>query len=279
MKRTALTLTLVWLICGCASRINSDVLQARIREQSVQLTESQREIAKTRAELKQVRQEADRLRGELGQKNPAENLALSPADISKIHIYSLLSGGINKDNQPGDDVVVVNFAPFDQDNEPIKAPGELEIVLIDPQLPKSEQELGRWSFSSEECEQQWTRGIANSGFQFTLPLDEAAQHTDLVVKLHYLTANGRQFETNRVVKVALATPDVAARTHRQRKKPVEVVEEQDDELPPVGDFRSQTSNPGFDDSDLDDVKVRSTSSQKPLLHSANWTDATIPTWR
>jgi len=279
MKRSVLTLTLAWLVCGCASRMNSDVLQARIREQSVQLTESQREVAKTRAELKQVRREADRLRAELGETHPTGGVARMPADISKVHIYSLLSGGINKDTQPGDDVVVVQFAPFDRDNEPINVPGDVELTLLDPQLPDSERELGHWSFSAEECRKQWTRGIANSGFQFTLPLEEAAQHTDLVVQVQYTTANDRQYETSRVVKVALASADVAAHTRRQRKKPVQVVEDSDDDLPPVGDFRSKTADLDVDDSELDDVKIRSTSSQKPLLDSTNWTDATIPSWR
>ena len=66
MKRKLLAKLLAWmLICGCAGRVDTDLLQARIREQASQITESQREIAKTRLELKRTRLEADKLKSEL----------------------------------------------------------------------------------------------------------------------------------------------------------------------------------------------------------------------
>ena len=281
MKRSVLTLMLAGLvICGCASRMNTDLLQARIREQSLQLTESQRETAKARAELKQSRLETDRLKTQLGQKNQSDGLpSRDTAQVSKVHIYSLLSGGINKDHQPGDDAVVVQFAPFDRDNEPVNVPGELEITLLDPKLPDAEQELGQWSFSEEECQKQWTRGIASSGYQFTLPLEQLPQHTDLVVRLTYTTSNNRRYETNRIVKVAVAPADVVAQNRKSRKKLVQVVDELDEDLPPVGDFSSKNTESGFDDSDLEEEFTRPARSDNKIQHSANWTDSTIPQLR
>lgn len=280
MKHGVLTLMLAGiLICGCASRMNTDVLQARIREQSLQLTESQREIAKTRAELKQVRLEADRLRTELGQTNPNDAAVPRSSDqISKVHIYSLLSGGINRDSQPGDDAVVVQFAPIDRDGEPINIPGELELTLIDPQLSDGDQELGSWSFSAEDCQKQWTRGFAKSGFQFTLPLEEPAQHSELIIQMKYMTSDDRRFDANRRIKVGVPPADAVVRHPKRTKRPAQVFDELEDDPPPVGDFRAKDNETDFDESDFEDEKHPKKSGSN-LLHSANWTDSTIPILR
>jgi hypothetical protein len=134
MKRETLALACLF-ICGCAGRMNTDLLQARIREQATQLSESQREIAKTRTELKLSRLEAERLRSEFAQNGQFDDESTrTPIQISKIHIYPLASGGLNKDRDPGDDAIVVQFAPFDEDNEPIKVPGSVDLVLLDPEF-------------------------------------------------------------------------------------------------------------------------------------------------
>jgi len=288
MKRNALPLMLAGLVvCGCASRMNVDVLQARIREQSVQLTESQREIVKTRAELKQAKSEVDRLRTELGQAGPeGGDIPAATDEIKKVHIYSLLSGGINKNDQPGDDAVVVQFAPFDGDNTPVNAPGAIELSLVDPQLPLGQQELGSWEFSEEECRKQWTRGLASSGFQFTLPLDEPAEHADLVVQLKYIAADERVFEASRRVKVVAPANSIArnsrqpnARNSRQPKKHRQVEEDLDDDLPPVGDSKAQDDDAEFLESDLGEESSTPKKTVNKVSHSSNWTDATIPQYR
>ena len=167
MKSKLLTLMLaVFLHCGCAGRVNTDLLQARIREQSTQLSESQREIAKTRLELKRTKDETERLKTELSQAGHESTPANLPqSNIQKIRIHTLASGGLNKDDRPGDDAVVIQFVPVDSENEPIKVPGELEFRLIDPQLPESDRELGRWTFSADQCRSHWTRGITSSGLK------------------------------------------------------------------------------------------------------------------
>ena len=202
MKRTMRTSVLaVLLFCGCAGRMNTDLLQARIREQASQLTETQRELAKTKSELKQSRLDAQ-LKSEFAQPGHiGDPIARSDVQISKLHIYPLASGGLNKDDLPGDDTIVVQFAPFDRDNEPARMPGQIQFTLLDPRLPESQRQLGQWSFSAEECRNHWTRGITSSGFQFNLPLDQPPQHTDLVVKLQFKTADERRFETSQIVKV------------------------------------------------------------------------------
>ena len=281
MKYQLLTLMLaVFLHCGCAGRVNTDLLQARIREQATQLSESQREIAKTRSELKRTKDETERLKSELsesGHESSPSNLAESK--IQKLRIHTLASGGLNKDDQPGDDAVVIQFVPVDADNEPIKVPGELEFRLVDPQLPESDRELGRWSFSADQCRSHWTRGITSSGFQFTLPFEQSPLHTDLVVHLKYQTSDDRQIETNQIVKVVLPTGNTRVQIKRQRPKPIQTVEESDEFLPPVGDGQQNRHETDSDDWAADETDGPAATPGHSVLHSSNWTDATIPSLR
>ncbi len=275
MNRCMLVLACL-VVCGCASRMNTGLLQARIREQAVQLAETQREVEKTRSELKQSRQEADRLKAERGAGGPAgEATVRSTAQINKLHIYPLASGGLNKDNEPGDDAVVVQFAPFDRDNEPIKIPGQLEFVLLDPQLPQSEQELGRWSFSTDECRSHWTRGIASTGFQFTLPLEQSARHTDLVVKLRMKTANDRRYETSQVVKAIAGSGNATAQNQRAGRKLVQVVDDSDQPLPPVGVPEEESNDEDLAEWAQEDRKNEPKKTGAAILHSSSWTDAPV----
>ena len=281
MKSKLLTLMLaVFLNCGCAGRMNTDLLQARIREQATQLSESQREIAKTRSELKRTKDEADRLKSELVQAGlESVPASLPEGKIQKIRIHSLASGGLNKDDQPGDDAVVVQFVPVDSENEPMKVPGELEFRILDPLLPESDRELGRWTFSADQCRSHWTRGITSSGFQFTLPLDQSPRHTDLIVQLKLQTLDDRRFETNQIVKVVLPKENTRIQIRRKRPKPVQTVEESDEFLPPVGDGMSNRDESDSDDWAQDETDKHASKRGHTVLHSSNWTDATIPQLR
>ena len=280
MKRNVVAL--LWaeiLICGCATgAMNADLLQARIREQSLQLTEAQRESAKARSELKQARQEVERLKSVLGDTNSDEASAMASSDqIRKIQISSYLSGGINKDDQPGDDAIVVQFAPYDRDHQPIKRPGKLKLTLIDPLLPVSERKLGSWDVSENECEKQWTRGIGSSGYQISIPLETPPQHGDLVVELKYTTQDDQTFEASQRLKVVIAPANSVIRNSRVGKKPVRVVEEPVEDLPPVGDFHSEDLD--IDSEEIEQEKVQPSKSKKTLIHSSSWTDLTIPQYR
>ena len=272
------------LICGCAGRMDADLLQARIREQESQLTQSASEMAKTRSELKQARIEAGKLRTKLAEigKVP-DTVDHTPILASRLRIHSLSSGGLNKDDRLGDDVVVIQFVPLDADSEVLRVAGAVEFRLFDPQLPESDRELGRWTFSADECGRHWTRGIASSGFQFSLPLDQNPQHSDLIVKLTFQVPAGRSLELSQVVKVVPGV-GTAAKTRRVRMVPIQTVEESQDLLPPVGDSLETLDLRGDElRGDIDGEAAESLPSASrsghAVLHSSNWTDSTIPTIR
>lgn len=276
MNRSALMIV-CFLSIGCAGRLNTDLLQARIRDQSVQLADKQREITKANSELKSARLEAERLRSELkhasGQSGEGDE---SFTQVNKVHIFPLASGGLNRDNTPGDDAIVVQFAPLDSENEPIKLPGKVNLVLVDPKLPEDEQELGHWSFSADECRSRWTRGLTSSGYQFTLPIEPIAQHSELVVKLHFEVSKDQRYEATQIVKIVPPKERRIAKNDGALKKLKQLVDEIDESLPPVGVDDSDLDNVDAADWDQENAETRKPIPTGTLRDSTNWTEATIP---
>ena len=270
-------IVLGFVLCGCAGRTNVDLLQARIREQSIELTESQRQTSQARSELKRANLQLDELRSQLAQSGEQPGTATSgPAKVSRVYIFPLASGGLNKDDEPGDDAVVIQFAPMDSDNEPVKIPGRVQVTLLDPRLPESGNEIGVWEFSSQEVRDHWTRGLMSSGYQFTLPLKVRPEHSDLVVKLQFELSKDRRFEATQIVKVVTSSVTTARHAPARRKQEVRVVHEIEDSLPEVAGSEGDAAEVEWED---DDRPTAPTATGRAVLHSSNWTDATIPVIR
>ncbi len=213
MMRFVLTGMLAVLACGCFSRSGTDLLQARIRDQEVHLADTERQVATTQTELAKARREADGLRTELAKRGSGGTTAEQTealVRVTKLQIHSLLSGGVNKDEQPGDDAFVAQVAPVDVDGEVVKLPGQIELTLLDPAVAEGQREVGHWNFTVEECRQHWTRGLTGAGYQFTVPLAASPAHDSLVLHAKLTTVDGRSFDASQIVRVSPATTITAS---------------------------------------------------------------------
>lgn len=190
---------------GCFARNRTtDFLQAQLRVQEQSLSDLQTQLDRTISELQLARREVDGLRTQLAESGqsqlPAEQAAVL-LRVSDVKINSMLTSGLNEDGQPGDDRIVVHFAPYDDDGEVVKLPGRIRITAQDPALSEDERTVGTWSFTAEECRKHWVRGFLGSGYQFALELSKPPVHTDLVVQLTLDTPDGRSFNATHIVRV------------------------------------------------------------------------------
>ncbi len=208
MMRLVLTGMLAVLMGGCLSRGGTDLLQARIRDQQAHLADAERQVVTAQAELQKSRREADGLRTELAKRGSSGTLAEQTealVRVAKLQIHSLLSGGINKDEHPGDDAFVAQLAPVDADGEVVKLPGQVELTLLDPAVAEGQREVGHWNFTADECRQHWTRGLTGAGYQFTVPLAASPTHDSLVLHAKLTTTDGRSFDASQIVRVSPMT--------------------------------------------------------------------------
>lgn len=235
-------------LCGCLGRGQTDLLQARLREQQQALAEAQSNLDKSHQELKLARKEADGLRSQLAQTGvpgflPEQSEVLVRA--SGIRINPMLTAGFDRDDKFGDDTLVLQFTPVDEQGEPLKLPGDIQIRVLDPKQPEDQRTVAEWHFSAAESRNHWVRGLLGSGYQFTLPWPNPPRNAELVVHVQLRPSDGREFTATHLVKI---TPPVVT-ANGERAVPVRAEETRKPEVP---------RRPAFDDSSSwtrDDVPV------------------------
>lgn len=268
---------------GCLPRNTSvDLLHARLRQDEDRLAELQASLQTSQSQLKQARREIDTLRTEIAESGHSQippEQAAALVQVTRIEVQPWLTGGVDKDEAPGDDALTVHFVPRDDQGEIVKLPGKIKITLTDPASEPDRQIVGSWTFSPEECREQWTRGLLGGGYQFTLPWDDSPSNSRLVVHVEYETPDGRSFDDTQLVKVNPSPEALAKRPRSNRIAPKDLaVEEEPEEIRPAG--RLQTSRKiGL----VKETKSRAEpeeldeSEDRPQVpHSVNWTEETIP---
>ena len=284
--RVVLTGMSALLLCGCVGRSNMDLLQARLREQQHYLAENERRLSDVQAELTRARRDTDQLRAQLadsGKHVLAAEHSESLFEVRKLQIQSLLSGGVNRDDQPGDDAIVTLLALVDDDGEAVKLPGSVELTLIDPALPENQRQVGQWRFSPADCRAKWTRGLTGAGFQLTVPLVKPVEHSQLVVHARMTVADGRAFDASQLVRVTPAL--LPASGDAKTTAPNSILELDDLHDPPPAPLNELDPKTSRGEPQLPEWAEPKTSSVSPksrptaLQDSSVWTKDAVPQLR
>ena len=271
---------------GCASRGDVDLLEARLRENERELESAESHLDQTRSELQLARQESDLLRSQLSDTGQQPLLA-EQADVllrtAGLKFNSLLTGGLDRDGLPGDDMLSAVLVPQDGNGEPVKLAGEIELELIDLSRPKESQRIGAWNFSADESRELWHRGLLGAGYRLNLPWQQIPESSDVVLHAKLTAPDRREFDTTEIIQITpppqveRAALDVAqddpplkqAKTatagfRRISDKPVpqpQRISEPEPAVPGRPNAGGDSETPG------------------PLRTSDSWTDATIPRYR
>lgn len=214
------------LCVGCTwGGRSTATLQARLRVQAQELANLQTEqeevesnLAVATRELAAVRQELLALQS--GARPP--ELTAAVAQVTQVRISSWQSGGLNRNDTPGDDTLIVHFTPLDPRGEPVRLAGAVTITVTDPANPSADQPLLRETLLPADYQDRWTRGIAGAGYQLQLPWSEAISASEVVVNLKFEPGDGRRFATNSVVQLRSGSVMGLARSEQpaSRSEPV-----------------------------------------------------------
>jgi len=188
---------------GCSANSTVDLLEARLREQQDEMARLQEQLRQKETELEAARRETQLLRRECQQKGCKvfpEQFA-SVAWLEKVRIHPLLSGGLEKDNLPGDDGLLVFLVPQDADGDLLKVPGRVQITAEEA---SNAQPIGHWDFTEKEVQDHWVHGLVGSGYQFELQWEKAPTTPAVLVKVTFTTPDGRTFRDSRQLKLKLS---------------------------------------------------------------------------
>jgi len=200
--------SLLLVATGCAGHGHVDSIEARLRQQEDELAQLRTGMREANVQLEASQKEADYLKAQLAN---ADNSSFVPEQagvlfqVTGLKINTLLSGGLDRDGLPGDDVVSVLIVPHDYQGEPVKLAGSIDIELIDLSQEPPQQQVGRWTFSPSESRRHWYRGFVGTGFQFDLECQQALQSAKLLLHARLTTVDKRQFDASATITVTPST--------------------------------------------------------------------------
>ena len=206
MDRTLslLLLCALFIASGCSTnRRQSDILEARLREQERALIQSRQELEQTRQQLNAAQREATQVYEQVSAGSAPlvveQNRQL--ASVEKITLNKMLTGGRDQNQIPGDELLTVNILPVDASGNVMKLPGDIEIEVLDLNLPETNRAIGKWKLTSQEAMEYWHQGLVSSGYLLQLPWQQQPQNSKLVVQAKMISIDGRQFMASEQVQI------------------------------------------------------------------------------
>jgi hypothetical protein len=205
-------LSIVTLIAatGCSSfgRRSQNLVELQLREQRVANDKLREKLESTQAALSETQKRIKTLR----ESPPGSEVTLtsgaSPAfsSIDRLELSSLLSGGLDRDAVPGDELLSVLATPVDKSGNAVRADGSLTITAFDYALPADDQTVGQWEWDVETTATLWSDGVVGTGYRLTEQWQKQPRSKRIVLHARFVTTEGRQFDATQTVTI-----DVPAR--------------------------------------------------------------------
>jgi hypothetical protein len=123
------------------------------------------------------------------------------ATVDRIVINPKLTGGLNADGKPGDEILSVAIDQRDASDAEVLAPGDVAIVVIDPAIPGKAARIARWDIEAEKLSQYVRRDGDGGALRFELPWPKPPQHDDLQLYVRFTTYDGRRLQANVPIEV------------------------------------------------------------------------------
>jgi len=124
--------------------------------------------------------------------------------VTRIVLNSRLTGGYDEDGQPGDEAIMVVVEPQNSAGEYVPLPGDLSVVVTDPNASEPMRELARWEFDASETVPWMKKSLLGRGVHLQLPWPNQPPSSErLKLFVRYRTATGEELIAQREVRVDL----------------------------------------------------------------------------
>jgi len=183
----------VCLASGCSTRKETDLLEARLRDQEERLTQTLDDLQRTRSELELTRKESQDLRTQLVRKGRPV-LQPEQADVfyrlSGLRIDPLQSAILPASHE-SERILNLVVTPVDQYDQPLKYPANLTLIA-----KAKDAEIARLDYQAAEVAAKWSEGWLSSGYVLQIPIATAKLEAEAIaVEVQFLTPDGRDFSS------------------------------------------------------------------------------------
>jgi hypothetical protein len=191
------------LAAGCASTGQLDILESRLRRQEDAANQLQSQLTESQNQLQAARREAVDLRTQLadGKKIAHVEQVSALGTVEGISLNKYLTGGLDRDGVPGDEMFSAVVVPADADGNLVKAPGSVILTVLDLSKPEPQQRVGYWEFGPKDSETLWHSGFLGSGYIVRVPWQTKPESPTLLVHARLKTIDGRQFDTSQSIRI------------------------------------------------------------------------------
>lgn len=197
---------MIWaaaLAVGCSSRGQMEVLESRLRTQEDSIAQLKSQLSTSETQLQAAHRETLDLKTQLADKSGGTKAEQFSAlgQVQGIALNKLLTGGLDRDGSPGDELLSTVIVPTDADGNLVKVPGTLDVTVLDLSKPEGEQRVGHWEFGPKDSDSLWHQGFLGSGYLVRVPWQATPQSPTLLVHARLKTVDGRQFDTSQSIRI------------------------------------------------------------------------------
>jgi hypothetical protein len=225
------------LAVGCASTGQLEVLESRLRHQEDAANQLQSQLTESQNQLQAARRETVDLRTQLadGKRTARVEQVSALGQVEAISLNKYLTGGLDRDGVPGDEMFSAVVVPADADGNLVKAPGSVIVTVLDLSKPEAQQRVGHWEFGAKESEALWHSGFLGSGYIVRVPWQKMPESPSLLVHAQLKTVDGRQFDTSQSIRITPPAATAQAATQPAAGQPavIQPVAAAGEPLPPT----------------------------------------------
>lgn len=111
------------------------------------------------------------------------------------------TGGVDEDNLPGDESLMVVLVPKDDDGTAVKVPGKVWITALEIAPDGLKAPLSRWEVTPEQLRRTWKTGLLGSGYNIPLQWERPPCHNRVRIVVRFQTLDRKEFETDKDITV------------------------------------------------------------------------------
>jgi hypothetical protein len=195
-----LLIPLLLLSAGCRNS-NQELLESELRARDRQVRELREQLG-----LSECHNEA--LQRQLTTVYQQGSFKLAPEQLAQIDSLHRITigrgtGGYDQDHQLGDEALQVVLEPRDGADHVIKAPGTVSVTALEISSEGIKTPFSSWTVPPEQLRKSWRSGFFTTGYVLILPFQAPPHRTQVRVLVRFQTDDGRVFEADRDVRVAL----------------------------------------------------------------------------
>jgi hypothetical protein len=186
------------LLPGCRS--HTELLESELRAKERDLRELREEMGRLEGHNEALQREL--ATGYQGSWRLNPEVASHTSSLRRISL-GRGTGGYDQDHQLGDEALQIVLEPRDSEDHVIKAPGTLYVTALEINTEGIKTPFASWTVPPDQLRKSWKSGFFTVGYVLVLPWQTPPHQEQVRVVVRLETPDGRQFETDRDVRVVL----------------------------------------------------------------------------